>query len=162
MVFIYLSILIANFSLGTIRIFDARQNNFRGGACGECQTCVQPICDSQFGFDIYYLYFSFLLFTFIIGFVNVIFDKNLPTSVLIAFIYAIAYLVLTEILIKIFSVPVLYTHFQEGRQSLSTSAFSQLNIGYNIFPLFLSVISGFAGNIIGFPFLVIRKRLLVK
>jgi len=94
--------------------------------------------------------------------INVILDKKLLNSLLIVFTSAIFYLVFTEIIIKIFGIPVLYTHFQEGRQSLSFSAFSKFNIGYNIFPLFFSIISGLTGNIIGFTFLIIRKKLFKK
>lgn len=156
----YFLIIILNYYFGTQHILDAHQNQFRGGMCGACQSCIEPICNSQFGFDFYYLYLSLLLFTFVIGFINVVFDKKLFTSIKITLICALSYLILTEIVIQIFSIPVLYTQFQEGRQSLHTSAFSRFNIGFNIFPLFFSIISGFVGNLIGFPFLLVRKRLI--
>jgi len=155
-IFIYLLILIGNYFLGTNRIINAHQIR----SCEVCQSCIQsiqPICNSKSGFDIYYLYLGLLVFTFIIGFINVILDKKLVTSILIVLISAISYLVITEIIIKIFAIPVLYTHFQEGYQWLSFGAFSEL-IELNIFLLFFSVISSLIGNIIGLPFLLVKRR----
>jgi len=158
MIPVYILILFVNYIFGTNKIIDAHEHQFRGGMCGSCESCNEPACDSKSGFDIYYLYFSLLLFSFVVGATNTISDKSLLFSTVVSFISAIVYLVLTELIIKLFAIPVLYTHFQEGRQSLLTSAFSRFSIIYNIFPLFLSVISSFVGNIIGFPFLVLVKK----
>lgn len=161
-IFTYLLILVANYFLGTNDIIDAHQNQFRGGMCGACQSCFEPICNSKSGFDINYLYFSLLFFTLIVGFINVIFDKSLSFSLLIVIASALGYFIVTEMIIKTFNIAVLYTSFTEGRQSLLPSAFSTVNIEFNIPPLFFSIITSLVGNIIGFPFLLAKKKFVKK
>lgn len=158
----YLLIIIGNYFLGTKSIINAHQNQFGGGICGASQTYFESLCSATSGFDFYYLYLSLLLFTFIVGFINVIFDKKLSSSLLIVFVSTLGYLVITEIIIKIFSIPVLFTSPLEGRQSFSLSAFYGVNtqsiLLLLIFSIISSIISSLAGNIIGFPFLLLIKK----
>lgn len=154
----YLLILLGNYFLGTNKIIEAHKNGFNGGMCGACQSCFESICNSRSGFDFYYLFFGFLLFAFVVGFINAFEDRKLSTSLLIVALSSIGYLISTELIIQIFDIPVLYTHFMEGRQSLD--AFFTISGFFVIVSLFFSVVAGLAGNVAGFPALLIRRKLL--
>lgn len=72
------------------------------------------ICNKNYGFYADYLFFSMFFLSFLLGFINVIFDKNLKQSLLSAVIGSIVFIGLMEFIIHIFQIPVLFKSFQEG------------------------------------------------
>ncbi len=163
LILVYLLILTVNFFLGTQRIIKAHEHHFNGGACAygflaDCESCSTQKCNSYWGFDVNYLYFGLFIFTFITGFINVILDKSLMESMAVIFLAGVFYLVVTEIIVRLFGIAVLYTNFMELRQSLVASAFLAVNPEFNLMPLLFSQITGFGGNALGFPLLFLKRK----
>jgi len=103
----------------------------------------------KYGFDIYLLIFSLIPVSFLAFLINGMnIKKSLFQSLHVSIIYVLVWLATVEIITSLFKVPVLYTHFMEGRQSLH----------YKFVPLFpevilivsfaVAVFSGFAGFIV--------------
>lgn len=150
-----------NYFLGSQNIIAAHKAQFRGGMCGACESCIarEPICSKKFGFDFYYLLTSTLGLSFMLGVINVLFNRNLAQSLSINLLGVSSFIIATDIIVRVFSIPVLFTSFQEGRQSLGYHFLFQASIQFLILFSIFCIIPGMVGNIVGYPiFLLINKK----
>ncbi|EKD95549.1 MAG: hypothetical protein ACD_24C00453G0001 [uncultured bacterium] len=152
LLFFFLFALLSNYYLGSRNIQNAANDNFNGGICYACQSCkdVYEICQKRFGFDIYNLIYSLIPISFVIALFNNIYLKsNLYRTIKQSILLGMIWLISIEIIVRIFQIPVLYTHFLEGRQSLHYQFFTLFPEFIVIFSIFQSIISGVFGYFVG-------------
>lgn len=140
-------LLIINYLLGTQSIIDSHKTQFNGGICGACETCVYRMkelaCDKYAGFDFWILSFSLIIFSFILGLSSILSGKNLKQSFLAAILGTISFIILIEIIVRFFKIPVLYTSPLEGKQALAY-VYNRDILLLGFF-LFFSAVSGLLG-----------------
>lgn len=151
---IIISSIVVNILIGKNAISIARNQNFNGGIC-YAKLNVPENCNKALGFDIYSLHITLFLLAFSIGFryANLTFRNNL----FVVFIFSLATISIIEFTIRVFSLPVLYTHPMELRQSLHYNAFTLFGLYQLLFVLILSLASG----VFGFVTAKFYKRIVI-
>lgn len=161
---LYIALLFYNYILGTSSIIDAHNHQFRGGPCGGCESwydsfCDENLCNKKSGFDQYYLWGSLPALGFMVGFFIVFINETLVFSLLMVLLISGGFMLLVEVLSRIFGIPVLFTNFMEGIQSLFLGPFSRYGL-FSFLLIFSSVFASLFGNIVAFLLRALAGKLL--
>lgn len=162
----FLGLLGINYYFGTQSILNAHQNQYWGGLCGACETCIEQttICKETSGFDRNFLIISLFIVTFTLGIVNVFQNRTLVKSILLSIAVAFVYIFFFEFISQNFKIPVMsinadgsvslyygflisFVHglpYPQNYTQYFTNIFNQV-----YFYSFLSLIVGMIGNIGG-------------
>ncbi len=137
--------------IASVLIFALGYNLLVGSTKLESFECANQsaylLCDKKVGFDTYTLFFSLPLIAGVIGLLS---RYNPPKVILTTLITLIIWILTIELISHLLVLPVLYTHFMEGRQSLSLSGYFGFReaAGVMLIALIISLLCSYIGNII--------------
>lgn len=134
----FIVVLAINLFVGTSIIQRAAANDFHGGMCGACPSCIDfsDICQKRYGFDIYLLIVSLIPLSFITELLSTIQNGKKSTQRYFSYglFFGLLWMVTIELLTRLVHIPVLYSHPYEGTQSLHYKFVT-------LFPWFIFIVS---------------------